>query len=269
MNAVKMLFNNLTKPQRIGLLFVLQFLVVIMIVSVIFLSFSDKEHVEMSNENGILSQVPDDILDNFKETLWGVIKKNQDVDKSVVDDIVIREDSYKEIVEEESKSINFLIDIDSVKQTYVISIGWDTGSEGDDTSGINIGCPPISQMKYKETFCQGMYDNTNSFSLYFPHVLYGKSNGEEKECGVMGYECEDDYEDEDDIDEYKYDTGMLYHIDGDEYTKTIIIESSNCNVEEYNQKALDYLKNYTPFYNNSEYIIKYKINNTDVICGRS
>ncbi len=240
--------NNLTRNQKIAILVGLQIVVIIILAAVINGVFGDRLHVDIKN-SGELSSIPTEYTDDFKNVLWNVVSSNYDnVEKSVIDDVVVRENSYTESKSGSIAEANFLVDIDSLKQTYNVSIQWSDEEVLPD--GISVECPPVSQMKYKETFCKGMYNNTNSFSLYFPYYVYKNEYGEE--CTIN--ECGDG------------DKSLVYAIECDENTNVINIESSICDVEKYNREALDYIKNDTPFYGDSAYTIKYTTNGVDVNC---
>lgn len=249
MEAFKNLMQNLDKKQKIGILVFCQLVVIVIIVMVINFSFGERNHIETVNE-GVLSSVPNSEKELYHDELWNIIKNNVDgLDKSIINDAVVRDGSYIETVDENNKNakqVDFLVDIDSIKQTYKVTLAW--SNNGNVTPVVD--CPAYSDMKYKETFCKGAYRNTDSFSLYFPYYVYKDGNGEE--CGVG--ECNDD------------EASLIYMIEGDEEEKIITIESSICDVDKYNQEALEYIKDSTPFYDRPEYIVEYKVNNVDVVC---
>ena len=242
-NTWKTLYGNLSKGQRVGLLILSQFVVVIMIVLILQPVFREREHVEIQDGNAVSVGVPDEVWENFEETLWQVISSNvNDVERNVIDDIVVRDGSYEEIVKGGAKSANFIVDIDSIQQTYVVSIGWSDNVALYGPNNVSIECPPRDQMKYPDTICYGMYNNIYSLDLYLPYAVYPEGH------------------DEDDVEP----TAPNYIIHGDEDDKTIDIEVSVCNAEKYHQEALEYLDS-LPF-SIKDYKINYRINEVDVDC---
>ncbi len=231
--------QNLTKQQKIGILIAAQVLFIVIIIVVVNLIFQPRSHVEIKNDN-LISGVPASEQTYFKEQLWNIVSANySNVDRSVIDDAVIRDGSVSSEFDEATQihSTSFIVDIDSLELTYNVTIQWSTKEQLPDT--VMINCPPMNDMKYPGTICRGMYDSTYSFDLYFPY--YG-----DREFGGETY--------------------TAYEIDGDETTKTITITSSVCDPDKYNAEALEYLKQNTPFYNNPEYQIQYVVNTVDEVC---
>ena len=243
-NTWKVLYHNLSKSQRIGLLVLSQVLVVIIVVLMLQPVFREKEHVEVTQESDeIAAEIPMEAWKNFQSTLWQLISDTVDtVSKSVIDDAVIREGTYKKIVNGGAQSVNFIVDIDSIKQTYAVSIGWSDNIALYGPDNVSIECPPKQEMKYPETVCYGMYNNTYSLDLYLPHAVYPE-----------GYDVNSDEP-----------VAPLYIIHGDESSKTIDVEVSMCDVEKYRKEALDYL-NSLPI-SIDDYKINYQVNEVDVDC---
>ena len=173
LDTIKIFYGNLSKGGRIVLWVVLQLLVLIILVPIILSFFQGKERIEIENGDSISSVVPESLIKSFKETLWELISDNvPDADRSVIDDVVVRDDSYEELVDGNAKSVTFIIDIDSIQQTFVVSIGWSEDLESGPDNNISINCPPINKMKYPGTVCYGMYNNTYSLDLYLPYAVY-------------------------------------------------------------------------------------------------
>ena len=97
-------------------------------------------------------------------------------------------------------------------------------------------------MKYPETICYGMYNNTYSLDLYLPYAVYPEGHDPNDSTPLA----------------------PNYIIHGDEFDKTIDIEVSICDAEKFKQEAMDYL-NSTPIKLN-EYKINYNVNDVDVGC---
>lgn len=231
--------QNLTKQQKIGILIGAQVLFIVLIIIIVNIIFQPRSHVDLTNDN-LISNVPATEQTYFKEQLWNIVSSNySNVDRSVIDDAVIREGSVSSEFDEVTQihSTYFVVDIDSLELTYDVTIQWSNKEQLPDT--ISISCPPMNEMKYPGTICRAMYNSTYSFDLYFPQYEFREFNGE---------------------------TYLSYSIEGDETEKNITIESSVCDPDKYNAEALDYIKKNTPFYNNPEYKIEYKVNTVDEVC---
>ena len=149
------LWQNLTKNQKIVFFALLQLVVIVVLVVALNTAFgTERQHVEIEN-NDVLSNVPKSDRDLLDEQLWNLIQNNvAGVDRSVIDDAVVRDGTYKETNDGEGNlGATFLLDIDSIKQTYAISIVWTTNRSEIVADSVYVDCPPIDQMKYPETVC--------------------------------------------------------------------------------------------------------------------
>ena len=232
------LLRNLTKKQKIIILIVAQILFAIILIVVINMIFKPRSHIDTVDNSGVLKNIPSAEIELYEQALWNIIEEGvPGVESSVINDVVVREDTYNQEESEVTGDIqyqaSFIVDIDSIEQTYEIVLGWTRKGE---TVDPIIQCPPMNEMKYPGTICVGSYDTTYSFWHYLP---YYENN-------------ENDY--------------TVWEIDGDDATNTITVISSVCNPEKYNAEALEYIKNNTPYYNNPDYLIKYEVNTVDEEC---
>lgn len=228
-------FNNLSKQQKIiGFIIIQLIFIIFIILTINSLINSKKPNVDLSDQQ--IKNIPSTEQDIFQEQLWNLLSSNKDLDTNIIKDATIRDDSYNEYTDSGYKTATFLIDINSLKLTYKVSISW--GEDGEILpDSVLINCPPQSEMKYPETICQGMYNNTYSLDLYLPYAVYPEGNE---------------------------NLAPNYIIHGNEYTKKIDIMVSICNIDGYKQQALEYL-NSTPI-KLDEYQINYEVNNIDVEC---
>ena len=153
-------------------------------------------------------------------------------------DVVIREGTYKEVESEDGVKVEFIVDIDSLKQSYIVRTGWTNDKSV--IYEVIVDCPPQSKMKYSDTVCYGAYNDTYSLDLYLPHMVYPEGHR-------VGDNMAPDY-----------------MITGDESAKTLDIMVSKCNVEGFKKDAWDYL-NTIPI-DFSDWTVNYEINSTDVGC---
>ena len=234
----KNLLNNLSKNQKIGIAAILQIVIIAILVSVLQFFLSPRQYASIEdNKTEEEASIPNNAKDFVADNIWTLVSSNlPGVDSNNIDDIVIREGTYQETENEDgSVSVNFIVDIDSLKQTYTISTGW--SKDKSVVYEVVVDCPPQSKMKYPETICHGSYNSTYSLGLYLPYVVKSQ------------------YE----------DAAPDIHIEGDEANKTIDVIVSVCDSEKFKKMATDYLES-TPI-KLSEYTINYSENSTDVICN--
>ncbi|MBR1795888.1 hypothetical protein IJ765_01320 [Candidatus Saccharibacteria bacterium] len=127
--------------------------------------------VKITNESVNLSKIPSEYLTAFRTQLIRHLRE-QNLTKSDDIDVSIREDTIHTFTEI-NHSINtttsaFIVDIDSVKQTYQVKVLNATG----DYVGIytQINCPKVSEMKYPNTECIGRFgDSSKKVEHHLPY----------------------------------------------------------------------------------------------------
>ena len=232
----KNLIQNLSKNQKIGIAVILQIIVIVFVIVCVKWATAPQPHVDVVNENE--TAIPDDRWTGIKNEVWYLIQNNvPNVTRSDVDDAVIREGTYEESTENDITTATFLLDIDSLKQTYFVTVSWSDKVALYDY--MTVDCPPQSEMKYPDTVCYGMYNNTYSLDLYLPYSVMPDNSDDTP-------------------------TAPNYYISGDEDDKTIDIMVSVCDAEKFKQEAMDYL-NSTPI-RLDEYKISYEVNSVNVEC---
>ena len=236
---LRTLINNLSRAQKIGILVILQIIIIIILALVVKSLTAEKSHVAIeSNEAELSESIPDNAESFIEDSIWQVIKnKVVGADRNDVD-VVIREGTYVEDETEDGYKVEFIVDIDSLKQSFVVRTGWSKNK--DVVYEVIVDCPPQDKMKYPETVCNGTYNNTFSLDLYLPYIVYPEG----------------------------YDDNTVaapnYMISGDENTKTLDIMISECDVEGFKKAAWDYLNSLPIDF--SEYQVNYEINKVDVRC---
>ena len=150
-DTLKTIWHNLSKIQKIGLIVVIQALIIMLIVVILNLSLGHRDHIEIEDETGVLSSMPTAEKELYEDALWEVISDHIDnLDRSVVKEATIREESYTEEIDSENgvTSVSFLIDIDSIRQTYKVRAGW-TKKEPFTVDPV-IECVSVNESKYPE-----------------------------------------------------------------------------------------------------------------------
>ena len=240
------LMENLSKGQKIGLLVVCQAVFVVVLVLIVQGLMNGREYVKIEDTAGV--NLPEKVREFVADNIWETIKGNvENVSRNDIDDVVVREETYSETVEDDEDLVraNFIVDIDSIKQTYAISAGWSRG--GEVVYEVIVNCPPIDEMKYPETVCYGDYNNSFSLDLYLPYAVYKD-----------GYDMDDDAAMDDEV------VAPDIYITGDADEKYIDVMVSKCNAEEFIREADEYLDG-LPI-DLSGYAINYNINDVNVGC---
>lgn len=232
---LRTLWQNLNKYQRIGLIVIIQVIIISILAGALNMALQPKRHVELNNDssNDILANIPDYKKRLYEEELWRIINQNvDDVDKNVIDDVIVREGSYEEEAGDKDGVVGarFIIDIDSIQQTYIVYMAW--SNLPDETPPI-IDCPSMNESKYPESICRGTYRNTLSLSLYLPYTIPAPQNN-----GAWDV-----------------------YIEGDEYDRKIYVAVEDCNSDQLIQKAQNYLDTIPT--DLSDYTIEYEITSPD------
>ncbi len=231
----KTVWQNLTRAQKIGLVVLIQTIFIITIISVATFFLQDKDHIVVSDNDNQLKSVPAEEIQLYEKALWEIISNNVDnVDESVIKDAVVREDSYIEEIDEENHTVNasFLVDIDSIQQTYVVNLAWISKPTIEPITPI-IDCPTVENNKYPNSYCKGTYRDTNDLSIYLPYTIPAEH------------------------DENVWDV----QITEDEESKKINVYIENCRPDELKKKAQEYLNSIPADLSN--YIIEYYIEEPD------
>lgn len=235
------MFNNLSTNQKILICVILQIIVIIILVAVVNVSLNgEKKHMLKTaneNDNYELQDIPSEMMNAFEKQLWLVVSDGYN---GLADDKVnytIRDGSYNLTAEDDTYGATFLVDVDVLRQTYLVTLAWTNNRESVLSSEVIINCPPIDQMKYPETVCKSMYTTTASPELYLPHYI----TSDEAEGGL--------------IEAY---------ITNDLGTNTINVDMSPCKLEETRKKVDDYLNSTGIILD--EYQINYYISSSDVDC---
>lgn len=237
----KNLMKNLSRSQKIGLVVLGQVLVVVTLVLLVQGLTKEVNPVEVVGDDKVGAELPQDAQEFIAENIWEVVKSNvAEFNQNDIADAVIREGTYEEReMEDGSVRANFIVDIDSLKQSYTISTGWSEDKKV--VYEVVVDCPPLAQMKYPETVCYGMYNNTYSINLYLPYIV--NPEGYDKEDAVLAPDI---------------------YIDADESEKIVEVMVSACDADKFKREAMEYL-NSIPV-DLSDYKIEYNINNINVEC---
>lgn len=169
----------MSKKKKIIFLSLITIIVVIFVGSMIVVGNvllpKDYDRVTINNSE-VISDVNREDLNSFRRQLLNLLIERELIEKEAkVEDVSIREDSVvKQSAVEKggiySKWTSFLVDIDSIKQTYRVNIT--DSNKTMNNSPVQISCPMISEMKYPEEKCIGVYGySSNSVRNWVPYEL--------------------------------------------------------------------------------------------------
>ena len=237
----RIFWENLSKIQKIGLVAVLQVSMIVILVLLVQTFTAEKSHVEIESQSVSEAGMPKKAEEFISQNIWSIIKSRvADVTQNDIDAVVIREGTF-ETSENEDGTIaaKFIVDIDSLKQTFTVGTGW--SKDGREVYETIVDCPPLELMKYPETVCYGAYHNTYSLDLYLPYTVYSEGRGSSSSPSAPN---------------------IL--ITGNQDTKTLNIMVSTCDEERFKKEAWEYL-NTVPI-DFSDYTVNYRINGVNTEC---
>ncbi len=133
----------------------------------------DRISVQNSSELGLSGKS----FDDFRLKLISLLESENYINEGdEVDDVMVREGTVQSFwVRNDdkgttSKTTSFLVDINSIKQTFKVTV-YDYSGELTDLP-VQISCPSVDEMKYPESECRGVYgSNSKSLRNNLPHEL--------------------------------------------------------------------------------------------------
>lgn len=176
--------QNLTQNQKLGIFIVSQILVVIVAAILFSINPSQpKGEINFNNPQDSIDlssfkEIPEKNQQEIKQNLYDYLSKKFPTTDFTHTPISIRTESFSIKTNNTNKSATFLIDIDNLKQTFKISYAWSPTSTNKLPSNFSVDCPQNTEMKYEGTFCEGMYNDTSSPSLYLPHSFLAENNND-------------------------------------------------------------------------------------------
>lgn len=157
----------LSKKQKALLISIPILFITIIIISLFFYFQQKPKQINIVGLDEKNSSAPISDKDILKAQLYRVISSNPDIENSKISDAILRNDSYIEETVGDITTANFIIDIDSIQQSYTVSFSW--SKNNDLPNSILIECPNIFESKYPDSYCIGMYTTSDSPILYLPH----------------------------------------------------------------------------------------------------
>lgn len=156
----------LTKKRiRIIILIAIAFLV--LIIGLIIHHF--RTHLSIANFSEVESSMSSADRARIEDRLFGIIAM-AGLDPNA-DDIKIREGSYEEETSGGVTTGTFIVDIDSLRQTYVITAEWSSDKDVIHTDDVYIMCPKLDQIIYEGSTCEALESSSSDLAYYLPYFL--------------------------------------------------------------------------------------------------
>lgn len=178
--------------------------ILVVIVSIPVVSyFANKSYFPLKNEN-LISKIPSNDVNSLKHYLEKVLSQ---INHDNVRDAIIREDSItisdQKYENDTFHQASFLIDIDSIQQTYQVNMTWYDTKKGYEGERLQISCPKISDSKYPDSECNSPSGTSHNVDLHLPYEtklssgekLYVKNTTIErngKTLQIYLYSCDND-----------------------------------------------------------------------------
>lgn len=166
--------NNTINIKRLAITIpVIALVVFLIIILIINLIPTDANRVAILNPEEIQS-ISGDMQKNIKIQLIKLLQEqNLITEKDTVNDVKIREGSFANITKLTDsgnvKTSSFLIDIDSLHQTYRITAYEATNQVLPDLA-VQITCPKTDEIVYSDSKCVGTYETGASVSHNIPYT---------------------------------------------------------------------------------------------------
>ena len=181
---MKELWQNLKNWQKGGIIVGLVAVIVIIVVAVV-LAIGAEPNVKINFGNGV--NIPGAEIKKVREKLVDVIHNNTtDFNSKTI--YVGDARDYKETTADKTTTANFIVDFDSISQSYAVSVTWPDLDDG--LPNVTISCP-LLKSKYPKTLCK---TEVNSSSDIIGYLQYKGELTSGKDYKITA----------------KYDNGKLY-----------------------------------------------------------
>jgi hypothetical protein len=162
------MMNQLSKKQKIIIA-----LIVITLIGLLVLSYFLTRPVSVygsgisvSGYDKYISNLPADRRDSINTALYKIVKDNSNNSNVAVKDASIRSGSvtYNYDKTTNVNSGSFIVDMQSIKQSYLITYEWSTDSNNPDLSGYSstASCLPIDKLMYGDFSCQDSFSSSDN-----------------------------------------------------------------------------------------------------------
>jgi len=164
-------------PKKAILIISVSFIALVGILSAVYMYFNNNstnshgEYLDIENIDEYTQGKPsdEDTLDYIKHALFTTVNLNTDqpVESRSITDIVVREGSFSQKYDEDRSihTVEFIVDIESLKQSYRASYQWSDEnrySEHIDEWGTAVRCLPVDELIYGDFDCRDLFTEMSS-----------------------------------------------------------------------------------------------------------
>ena len=129
-----------------------------------------KNMIKVEGYNELDVSIPLSVREDFGAQLYYLLERYYELSENASEEVaVIREDSLNKDLGGEIKVASFIVDIDSLQQTYQIVLNWSDTEEVLDN--VSIECANRSELKFPDTECHGMTTSSDSIDYLLPNTL--------------------------------------------------------------------------------------------------
>lgn len=225
-------------------------LIIFLAITAIYLKSTENiygNYISIRNYNKHMPELPKDRRDSLNASLYGIVKYNMSDDRKIaIKDALIREGSVdKAKKDDEISNVNsgsFIVDMASIKQSYLLSYDWSNDNKDNKYLGYSAiaQCLPIDKLAYGDFSCKNntvdMETDTDPIIEYLPYSTfhhYVTANvGDDGKTGL-------------DV--------MIYLV-----SKEMIDGNRQPAIEQYKTETVEWIKSIG--LNPDDYIIDYKVN---------
>lgn len=138
--------------------------IILIIAALIYNYFQNKNNLVINSFDSIVKNLPKDEKDRILNTLDFTLRLNSIVDTKSISDITIREGSYSQTLESGAYITRFIIDINSIRQSYVINDYYPTNTYARSTVGdysYTVNCVFGDEVIYSDFKCKDRISDEN------------------------------------------------------------------------------------------------------------
>lgn len=168
--------NQQTKKALKSIIIAIVCVAVLVGIGFLIWSFIPKKYDRVSVQNSSELGLSGKSYADFRSELINLLEAEKYINEGdKLSDVVVREDTVNSFWTRREdgstvRTTSFIIDIDSIKQTFEVLV-FDSSEALSDMS-VQITCPSLDQMKYRESECRGIYGSSNrSLGNNLPHEL--------------------------------------------------------------------------------------------------
>ena len=173
MGVVKNFWQNIDAKAKVLLTIVAVVVLVIAVWSVIMLipEAQMDRRVTVTNYSDENVSVPRGYQQYISERIGDILRKSTMLDETETADGKIREGTYSESTDGDIVTAAFIVDVESVKQSFDVKVIWLKGKDIGDDPNVTITCPYYTDVIYTDTKCQ-VTTPENQLKRYLPHYDY-------------------------------------------------------------------------------------------------